>query len=82
MNIYISLNIFINFQGFARYSVDTKWRVPHFEKMLYDQAQLAMVYTMAYRLTREQNYEYIARGILTYVSRDLSHPVSFTFLCY
>ncbi|XP_073998384.1 spermatogenesis-associated protein 20 isoform X2 [Rhodnius prolixus] len=61
-------------QGFARYSVDTKWRVPHFEKMLYDQAQLAMVYTMAYRLTREQNYEYIARGILTYVSRDLSHP--------
>lgn len=61
-------------QGFARYSVDSKWHVPHFEKMLYDQAQLAVVYSMAYQLTREQNYEYIVRDILTYVSRDLSHP--------
>ncbi|KAK9509733.1 hypothetical protein O3M35_006986 [Rhynocoris fuscipes] len=61
-------------QGFARYSVDMKWHVPHFEKMLYDQAQLACVYSQAYQITKEENYESIVRDILTYVSRDLTHP--------
>ncbi|XP_014285586.1 spermatogenesis-associated protein 20 [Halyomorpha halys] len=61
-------------QGFARYSTDSKWHVPHFEKMLYDQAQLAIVYSNAYLLTKDNKYANVVRDILTYVSRDLSHP--------
>lgn len=52
-----------------------KWHVPHFEKMLYDQAQLAVVYSAAYQLTKEPLYKDIVTDILTYVSRDLSHKV-------
>ncbi|KAL1116224.1 hypothetical protein AAG570_005719 [Ranatra chinensis] len=62
------------FQGFARYSTDREWHVPHFEKMLYDQAQLSVVYTNAYLLTHNEKYAKTARGILEYVMRDLSHP--------
>ncbi|BES99385.1 DUF255 [Nesidiocoris tenuis] len=61
-------------QGFARYSTDRKWHVPHFEKMLYDQAQLAVTYSNAYLITKNKKYADVVRDILTYVSRDLSHP--------
>ncbi len=56
--------------GFHRYSVDALWRVPHFEKMLYDQAQLASAYLDAYQITGDLRYEVIARDTLDYVRRD------------
>ncbi|GFG29853.1 hypothetical protein Cfor_04110 [Coptotermes formosanus] len=59
-------------QGFARYSTDDRWHVPHFEKMLYDQAQLALAYSTAYVATKDPVYADIVRDILTYVNRDLS----------
>ncbi len=58
--------------GFHRYSVDALWRVPHFEKMLYDQAQLASAYLDAYQITGDLRYEAIARDTLDYVRRDLT----------
>lgn len=58
--------------GFHRYSVDREWRVPHFEKMLYDQAQLASVYARAYGLYGDFYYAQIARETLAYVERELS----------
>jgi uncharacterized protein YyaL (SSP411 family) len=58
--------------GFHRYSVDRYWHVPHFEKMLYDQAQLAVAYLDAYQITRDPQYEAIARDILDYVARDMT----------
>ena len=58
--------------GFHRYSVDAQWRVPHFEKMLYDQAQLASAYLDAYQITGDLCYEAIARDTLDYVRRDLT----------
>ncbi|MGE0593598.1 MAG: thioredoxin domain-containing protein [Vicinamibacterales bacterium] len=60
--------------GFHRYSVDAAWRVPHFEKMLYDQAQLALAYTEAAQLTGEAQYADVARDTLAYVARDLTDP--------
>jgi uncharacterized protein YyaL (SSP411 family) len=60
--------------GFHRYSVDDHWFVPHFEKMLYDQAQLATSYLEAYQITREEPFAYVARDIFEYVLRDLTHP--------
>jgi uncharacterized protein len=60
--------------GFHRYSVDPQWHVPHFEKMLYDQAQLARVYLDAFQLTRDPLFAETARGILDYVRRDLADP--------
>ncbi len=60
--------------GFHRYSVDAYWRVPHFEKMLYDQAQLVWVYLEAYQITREPFYAQVATDILDYVLRDMTHP--------
>ena len=60
--------------GFHRYSVDSIWLVPHFEKMLYDQAQLAISYLEAYQITHEAFYAEIARGVLDYVLRDMTHP--------
>ena len=60
--------------GFHRYSVDASWRVPHFEKMLYDQAQLANAYLTAYQITGDLLYEAIARDTLDYVRRDLTDP--------
>jgi uncharacterized protein YyaL (SSP411 family) len=60
--------------GFARYSVDEKWIVPHFEKMLYDNALLAYVYLEAAERTGEDEYRLVAEEILTYVIRDLAEP--------
>ena len=60
--------------GFHRYSVDRQWRVPHFEKMLYDQAQLVNSYLEAYQLTRNPLFASTARRTLDYVSRRLTHP--------
>ncbi|KAJ8871507.1 hypothetical protein PR048_027829 [Dryococelus australis] len=58
-------------QGFARYSTDERWHVPHFEKMCYDQAQLAVAYCTAYLATGDEFYADIVRDILQYVGRDL-----------
>jgi uncharacterized protein YyaL (SSP411 family) len=58
--------------GFHRYSVDRYWHVPHFEKMLYDQAQLAVAYLDAYQITRDGQYQAVARDILDYVARDMT----------
>ncbi|HKB57001.1 MAG TPA: thioredoxin domain-containing protein [Lacunisphaera sp.] len=60
--------------GFHRYSVDAQWFVPHFEKMLYDQAQLAVSYLEARQATGQEVYAWIARGIFDYVQRDLTGP--------
>lgn len=60
--------------GFHRYSVDSCWHVPHFEKMLYDQAQLTMAYLEASHLTHEKIYSDIVHNILTYVLRDMTSP--------
>ncbi|XP_017271721.1 spermatogenesis-associated protein 20 isoform X2 [Kryptolebias marmoratus] len=59
-------------QGFHRYSTDSSWHVPHFEKMLYDQAQLAVAYITAFQVSGEHFYADVAKDILLYVSRDLS----------
>ena len=60
--------------GFCRYSVDERWLVPHFEKMLYDQAMLTMAYTEAYQATGEARHGAVAAEILTYVLRDMTAP--------
>ena len=60
--------------GFHRYSVDAKWLVPHFEKMLYDQALLAIAYIEAYQATKEKKFAVIAQEIFTYVLRDMTDP--------
>jgi hypothetical protein len=60
--------------GFARYSVDAQWLVPHFEKMLYDNAQLATGYLEAFQVTREPRYAAIARATLDYLLRVLLDP--------
>jgi len=57
--------------GFHRYSVDARWHVPHFEKMLYDQAQLAISCVEAFQITGDAGYAETARGILDYVLRDM-----------
>ena len=58
--------------GFHRYSTDSHWLVPHFEKMLYDQAMLAMAYTEAYQATGINEFEETAKEIFTYVLRDMT----------
>jgi len=60
--------------GFCRYSTDNKWLVPHFEKMLYDNALLAIAYLETYQATKNEKYGDIARDILTYVLRDMTSP--------
>jgi uncharacterized protein YyaL (SSP411 family) len=60
--------------GFHRYSVDARWFVPHFEKMLYDQAQLAISFLEAYQITGHEDLAGEARRILDYVIRDMTHP--------
>ena len=59
--------------GFHRYSTDAEWSLPHFEKMLYDQALLAIAYTEAYQATGKLEYAGTAREILEYVSRDMTN---------
>ncbi len=58
--------------GFHRYSVDKFWHIPHFEKMLYDQGQLASSYVDAFQITGDKLYEQVARDILDYVRRDMT----------
>ena len=60
--------------GFHRYSTDPNWLLPHFEKMLYDQAMLVMAYVEAYQATGKSEYAQTAREILTYVLRDMTSP--------
>ena len=60
--------------GFHRYSTDENWHLPHFEKMLYDNAQLARNYLEAYQISKDPFFAEIARSTLDYLSRDLSHP--------
>lgn len=60
--------------GFARYSVDERWLVPHFEKMLCDNAQLTVLYLEAFLVSGDARYADVARDILRYVANDMSHP--------
>lgn len=60
--------------GFARYAVDAHWLVPHFEKMLYDNAQLAQLYLDVYLQSGEAQHAATVRDILDYVLRDMTHP--------
>jgi uncharacterized protein YyaL (SSP411 family) len=60
--------------GFHRYAVDAAWRVPHFEKMLYDQAQLVLAYVEAFERTGDPLFRRVAAETLTYVQRDLTDP--------
>jgi len=60
--------------GFARYSVDMIWKVPHFEKMLYDNSQLVSLYSEAYQLTRIPEYKRVIEESLAFVDRELSLP--------
>ncbi|MEN8173000.1 MAG: thioredoxin domain-containing protein, partial [Chloroflexota bacterium] len=58
--------------GFHRYATDAKWLLPHFEKMLYDQAMLAMVYSEAFQITRNPHYEQTTREIFSYLFREMT----------
>ncbi len=60
--------------GFHRYSTDSHWSVPHFEKMLYDQAFITLAYLETYQATDAARYAMVAKEILTYVMRDLAAP--------
>jgi len=60
--------------GFSRYSTDEQWLVPHFEKMLYDNALLIMAYAETYQATGNELYKKIAQKTITYVNRDLRSP--------
>lgn len=60
--------------GFHRYSTDERWLVPHFEKMLYDQAMLTMAYTEAWQATGETRYREVAEQVIEYVLRDMTSP--------
>ena len=60
--------------GFARYSTDARWLVPHFEKMLYDNALLARVYVEAFQVTQRPLYRQVATDILDYVRREMTGP--------
>jgi uncharacterized protein YyaL (SSP411 family) len=60
--------------GFCRYSTDEKWLVPHFEKMLYDNALLAMAYSDAFLVTKSDEYADVLRQVFTYIERDMTSP--------
>ncbi|HLZ32228.1 MAG TPA: thioredoxin domain-containing protein [Chloroflexota bacterium] len=60
--------------GFHRYSTDAEWLVPHFEKMLYDNAQLARVYLMGYQATGNASFRAVAEQVIEYVLRDMTDP--------
>jgi uncharacterized protein YyaL (SSP411 family) len=60
--------------GFARYSVDNTWKVPHFEKMLYDNAQLASVYLHGYLVTGDVHYRQVCEETLDFILRELTNP--------
>ncbi|WP_439183163.1 thioredoxin domain-containing protein [Carboxylicivirga taeanensis] len=60
--------------GFARYSVDERWFAPHFEKMLYDNAQLISLYSQAYKTSHQPHYQHIAEKTIDFVKRELTAP--------
>ncbi len=60
--------------GFARYSTDTEWLAPHFEKMLYDNALLISVISEAYQLTRDEKYKEVITETMDFINRELLHP--------
>ena len=60
--------------GFARYSTDKKWHVPHFEKMLYDNAQLVSLYSNAYAVTKKPLYQEVVEETLRYIVREMTTP--------
>ena len=60
--------------GFHRYAVDVEWKVPHFEKMLYDNAQLVHLYLDGWRLTKEERFREVVEETLEYVRREMTHP--------
>ena len=60
--------------GFSRYSVDNFWRVPHFEKMLYDNAQLTRAYLHAWQITKDPFYKQIVIETLSFIEREMKHP--------
>jgi uncharacterized protein YyaL (SSP411 family) len=60
--------------GFSRYSVDERWLIPHFEKMLYDNALLADAYFEAWQATKNSHYRMIGDEVLNYILRDMTHP--------
>ena len=60
--------------GFARYSVDAEWKVPHFEKMLYNNAQLVGLYSMAYRITKKDLYKHVVKQTLQFIEREMTSP--------
>ncbi|HWT76081.1 MAG TPA: thioredoxin domain-containing protein [Mobilitalea sp.] len=60
--------------GFSRYSTDARWLVPHFEKMLYDNAMLALVYTEAFQYTKDRLYRTVAEQIFEYIRREMTDP--------
>ncbi|PQQ66997.1 thioredoxin domain-containing protein [Acetivibrio saccincola] len=60
--------------GFSRYSTDSKWLVPHFEKMLYDNALLSIAYLETYQETKNKEYADVAHEIFTYILRDMTSP--------
>jgi len=60
--------------GFHRYAVDDEWKIPHFEKMLYDNAQLVRIYLDGWRLTKEERFRQVVEETLEYVRREMTHP--------
>jgi len=62
--------------GFARYSTDSNWKVPHFEKMLYDNAQLVSLYSNAYKLTKHQRYALVIQETLEFIDREMTSAES------
>ncbi|MEO6681671.1 MAG: thioredoxin domain-containing protein [Ginsengibacter sp.] len=60
--------------GFSRYATDTQWHVPHFEKMLYDNAQLVSLYSHAYQVLKDPEYKRIVYETVEFISRELTHP--------
>jgi uncharacterized protein YyaL (SSP411 family) len=60
--------------GFARYSTDMEWKVPHFEKMLYDNAQLALLYTEAWQVSHDSFYREVAEDIFRFITNELTQP--------
>jgi uncharacterized protein len=60
--------------GFHRYAVDVEWKIPHFEKMLYDNAQLVRLYLDGWRLTKEERFREVVEETLEFVRREMTHP--------
>lgn len=68
--------------GFARYATDNKWMIPHFEKMLYDNALLCSLYAEAYRATGDNNYLQVVKDIIQYIDRECSDELGGLYAAY